>query len=144
MINLIYVVIDTNVFVSALITKNKDSATVKVLEAVLCGDVVPLYNKEILNEYEEVLSRSKFKFSTRVINVMLLAIEKYGIEVFPQSTGEILVDMDDLVFFEVVMEKRSDDAYLVTGNQKHFPIRDFIVTPADMMKIINKHKKDSL
>ena len=42
MINLIYVVIDTNVFVSALITKNKDSATVKVLEAVLCGDVVPL------------------------------------------------------------------------------------------------------
>lgn len=144
MINLIYVVIDTNVFVSALITKNKDSATVKVLEAVLCGDVVPLYNKEILNEYEEVLSRSKFKFSTRVINVMLLAIEKYGIEVFPQSTGEILVDMDDLVFFEVVMEKRSDDAYLVTGNQKHFPIRDFIVTPAEMMKIINKHKKDSL
>ena len=144
MINLIYVVIDTNVFVSALITKNKDSATVKVLEAVLCGDVVPLYNKEILNEYEEVLSRSKFKFSTRVINVMLLAIEKYGIEVFPQSTGEILVDMDDLVFFEVVMEKRSDDAYLVTGNQKHFPIRDFIVTPADMMKIINEHKKDSL
>ena len=144
MINLIYVVIDTNVFVSALITKNKDSATVKVLEAVLCGEVVPLYNKEILNEYEEVLSRSKFKFSTRVINVMLLAIEKYGIEVFPQSTGEILVDMDDLVFFEVVMEKRSDDAYLVTGNQKHFPIRDFIVTPADMMKIINKHKKDSL
>lgn len=144
MINLIYVVIDTNVFVSALITKNKDSATVKVLEAVLCGDVVPLYNKEILNEYEEVLSRSKFKLSTRVINVMLLAIEKYGIEVFPQSTGEILVDMDDLVFFEVVMEKRSDDAYLVTGNQKHFPIRDFIVTPADMMKIINKHKKDSL
>ena len=144
MINLIYVVIDTNVFVSALITKNKDSATVKVLEAVLCGDVVPLYNKEILNEYEEVLSRSKFKFSTRVINVMLLAIEKYGIEVFPQSTGEILVDMDDLVFFEVVMEKRSDDAYLVTGNQKHSPIRDFIVTPADMMKIINKHKKDSL
>lgn len=144
MINLIYVVIDTNVFVSALITKNKDSATVKVLEAVLCGAVVPLYNKEILNEYEEVLSRSKFKLSTRVINVMLLAIEKYGIEVFPQFTGEILVDMDDLVFFEVVMEKRSDDAYLVTGNQKHFPIRDFIVTPAEMMKIINKHKKDSL
>ena len=105
---------------------------------------MPLYNKEILNEYEEVLSRSKFKLSTRVINVMLLAIEKYGIEGFPQSTGEILVDMDDLVFFEVVMEKRSDDAYLVTGNQKHFPIRDFIVTPAEMMEIINKHKKDSL
>ena len=30
--------------------------------------------------------------------------------------------MDDLVFYEVVMEKRkADDAYLITGNLKHFP-----------------------
>ena len=46
--------------------------------------------------------------------------------------------MDDLVFYEVAMEKRDDDAYLVTGNQKHYPIRDFIVTPAEMMEIIEK------
>lgn len=61
-------------------------------------------------------------------------------EVFPQPTGEILVDMEDLVFFEVAMEKREDDAYLVTGNQKHYPIRDFIVTPAEMMEIIDFSK----
>ncbi len=35
------------------------------------------------------------------------------------------------------MEKRDDDAYLVTGNQKHYPIKDFIVTPAKMMEIIS-------
>ena len=64
------------------------------------------------------------------------AVKQYGLEVFPQPTGEILVDMDDLIFYEVVMEKREDDAYLVTGNQKHYPIRDFIVTPAEMMEII--------
>ena len=51
-----------------------------------------------------------------------------------------LVDMDDLIFYEVAMEKRDDDAYLVTGNQKHYPIRDFIVTPAEMMEIICMHK----
>lgn len=33
------------------------------------------------------------------------------------------------------MEKRDDDAYLVTGNQKHYLIRDFIVTPAKMREI---------
>ena len=64
------------------------------------------------------------------------AVKQYGVEVFPQPTGEILVDMDDLIFYEVAMEKREDDAYLVTGNQKHYPIRDFIVTPAEMMEII--------
>ena len=41
-------------------------------------------------------------------------------------------------FYEVAMEKREDDAYLVTGNQKHYPIREFIVTPAEMLEIIEK------
>jgi len=44
---------------------------------------------------------------------------------------------DDLVFYEVAMEKRDDNAYLVTGNRKHYPVRDFIVTPAEMMEILN-------
>ncbi len=48
----------------------------------------------------------------------------------------MLPDEDDLVFYEVVMEKRDDDAYLITGNIKHFPKRSYIVTPAEMMDII--------
>ena len=27
---------------------------------------------------------------------------------------------------------------LVTGNQKHYPIRDYIVTPSEMLSILNK------
>ena len=37
------------------------------------------------------------------------------------------------------MEKRDDDAYLVTGNQKHYPIRDFIVTPNEMIKLLEEN-----
>lgn len=59
--HLIYAVIDTNVFISALITKNSEAATVKVIEAVLRGDIIPLYHEDILAEYEEVLHRNKFK-----------------------------------------------------------------------------------
>ena len=44
--------------------------------------------------------------------------------------------MDDLIFYEVAMEKRDDDSYLVTGNQKNYPIKEFIVTPAEMIEII--------
>ena len=131
-----YAVIDTNVFISALLTRRIDSATVKVLEAVLIGKITPLYNNDIIAEYNEVLHRSKFSFSEDKIQLILRAVKQFGVEVFPQPTGEILIDMEDLVFYEVVMEKREDDAYLVTGNQKHYPIRDFIVTPAEMMEII--------
>lgn len=37
-----YAVIDTNVFISVLLSKNSDAATVKVLRAVLGGTIVPL------------------------------------------------------------------------------------------------------
>lgn len=133
---MIYAVIDTNVFVSALLTKNSDSATVKIYEAVSDGLITPLYHQDILHEYTEVLNRPKFKFSRERIKAIIDLIIKYGVEVFPKQTGEILTDMDDLIFYEVVMEKRDDDSYLVTGNQKHYPARDFIVTPAEMMDIL--------
>ena len=42
---MIYAVIDTNVIVSALITKNSEAATIHVIKAVLNGQVVPVYNK---------------------------------------------------------------------------------------------------
>lgn len=131
-----YAVIDTNVLISALLSKNSDAATVKVLRAILDGRIVPLYHNEILNEYDAVLHREKFHFKEESIQTVLAAVKGFGVEVFPQPTGEILIDMDDLVFYEVAMEKRNENAYLVTGNQRHYPIRDFIVTPAEMMGII--------
>ena len=133
-----YAVVDTNVIVSALIAKNPDSPPRQVFRAMLSGDIIPLYHEDILNEYEEVLSRKKFHLNQETIQTVLAAVRQFGIEVIPKSTGEILIDMDDRVFYEVVMEKREDDAYLVTGNQKHYPIRDFIVTPAEMLEILKK------
>ena len=131
-----YAVIDTNVLLSALLSKNEDSATVKVLDAVFEGKIIPLYHQDILAEYDEVLHREKFHLHEETIQIVFGAVKQYGVEVFPQPTGAVLIDMDDLVFYEVAMEKRDDDAYLVTGNQKHYPFRNFIITPAEMMAII--------
>lgn len=133
-------VIDTNVLVSALLSKKDDAATVQVLRAMLRGRFTPLYHQDILAEYDEVLHRSKFHLTENVIQTVLSAIKQYGIEVFPQPTGEILIDMDDLIFYEVAMEKRDDNAYLVTGNQKHYPIKDFIITPSEMIAALNSEK----
>lgn len=132
-----YAVIDTNVLLSALLSKNEESATVRVLDAVFEGKIIPLYHQDILIEYDDVLHREKFHLQEEVIQTVLDAIKQYGIPVFPQPTGAVLIDMDDLIFYEVAMEKKNDDAYLVTGNQKHYPFKDFIVTPTEMMKIID-------
>ena len=133
-----YAVVDTNVIVSALIAKNPDSPPRQVFRAMLSGDIIPLYHSDILSEYEEVLSRKKFHLNSETTLTGLKAVRPVGVEVIPKPSGEILIDMDDLVFYEVAMEKREDDAYLVTGNQKHYPVRDFIVTPAEMLEILKK------
>ena len=48
-------------------------------------------------------------------------------------------DAKDVPFYQVVMEKRDSDAYLVTGNIKHFPKAEYIVTPREMLEILDKH-----
>ena len=140
----LYAVIDTNVVISALITKNQESATVKVMKAVLDGTITPLFHKDIIAEYDEVLRRAKFNLKENTIQLILDAIKQYGVEVFPQPSGEILVDMDDLVFYEIALEKQDSEAYLVTGNLKHYPVRDYIVTPAEMIEIINGKYKTKI
>ncbi len=134
-----YAVVDTNVLVSALLSGNETAATVQIVANLIAGKIIPVYSTEIMQEYREVLSRPKFKFSAEMISYLLSAIDKYGILVEPASMDIVLPDMKDLPFYEVVMEKRSDNAYLVTGNLKHFPKEPFIVTARQMLDILNRN-----
>lgn len=133
-----YAVIDTNVLISALLSSRDDAATVLVISRMMDGDVIPIYSNAIISEYREVLHRKKFNFPANHIDYLLSAIEKFGVLVEPAPTGEILPDMKDLPFYEVVMEKRENDAYLVTGNIKHFPAKPFIVTAREFLNILNE------
>lgn len=132
-----YAVIDTNVLVSALLSSHDDAATVLVVRKLFSGEVIPLFSDDILKEYNEVLRRKKFRFSEEMVCMLIQTIEKYGERVVPTPTGAILPDMKDLPFYEVVMEKREDNSYLVTGNIKHFPICPFVVTAKEFLDILN-------
>ena len=132
-----YVVIDTNVLVSALISNHADAATVQLVGRLINGEIVLVYSDEIMREYREVLGRKKFRFEQEMVNYILMAVEKYGVIVEPSATGVVLPDMKDLPFYEVVMEKREEDAYLVTGNLRHFPVKPFIVTAREMLDILD-------
>ena len=132
-----YAVIDTNALVSALLSSKDDTATVQLLGKVITGEIIPIYSNVITKEYREVLSRKKFGFSGELIEYLMSAIEKYGILVEPSPSGITLPDMKDVPFYEVVLEKRDDNAYLVTGNIKHFPKEPFVVTPRELLDILN-------
>ena len=129
--------IDTNVLVSALLSAHEDAATVQVIERMLSGEITPVYSSSILSEYREVLHRDKFGFSPQTVAYLLSAIEKFGVLVEPSSWDAALPDPKDLPFYAVVMEKREDGAYLVTGNLKHFPVRPYIVTARQLLDLLD-------
>lgn len=132
-----FAVIDTNVIVSAMLKNN--SMPAQILKEVLVGNINMLVNEEILNEYLEVLSRKKFGFPIDSVINLILEIKKQAIYVDRTPVEEYMPDPDDAVFYEIVMEARKDvDAYLVTGNLKHFPAKPFVVTPAEMIDIISR------
>ena len=74
-----FAVIDTNVIVSALISKNLDSNPGKVFRAIVQERIIPLFNDEILAEYRCVLSRPKFHLAPALIETVLKAIIVDGI-----------------------------------------------------------------
>lgn len=137
---MIYAVIDTNVLVSSLLTHNEQSATIQVMEAMFSNKIVPLYNEEIISEYEEVLHREKFSFLESEISNYLETMKQVGIHSQRIASSEHFPDPKDVVFYEVTLSR--DDAYLVTGNTKHFPKTPIVVTPAEMMKILQSSSQN--
>lgn len=134
-----YAVIDTNVIVSSML--KRDSIPGAIIDLVLTKEIIPLLNKEILDEYSDVLTRNKFGFEKKDVQILLNEIKNDSIFLEPEETLEDFVDEDDIVFFEIVMSaKHSMDAYLITGNIKHYPIRNYVVTPKQMLDIIQNKK----
>ena len=131
-----YAVIDSNVLVSALLARHFDSAPVVILEKVFSGIVIPVYCKEILEEYLSVLQRKKFGFDPRTVTVFLHAFQHCGVFWEMGQTDISLPDMKDLPFYAVTLTHGENKTYLVTGNLKHFPVRPFIVSPASFLEII--------
>ena len=70
-----YAVIDTNVILSALLSKKSDTATVKVIKVVMDGRIIPLLHDDILAEYEDVLYRDKFHLNLATIIVWKVSFD---------------------------------------------------------------------
>ena len=133
---MIYAVIDTNVLVSALITHNSLSATAKVVRLLLNGEFTPLYESSIIEEYQEVLHRAKFKLVPGVADALISFIKEHGIETSRTAFLDSMPDEDDRVFYEVSLSV--EDSFMVTGNLKHYPQTPKVVSPADFLDVMIK------
>ena len=124
-----YAVIDTNILVSALWTENPESPPVKIIDCVFDGRIVPVVHRKILREYDRVLHYDKFSFPDRDIKNIVNAFKRNGVRKRAAKSLEEFSDESDRVFYAVTLAARKKhDARLVTGNTKHFPKKEFVVT----------------
>ena len=133
----IHAVIDTNVLVSSMLTKNKEAATARLVDALIDNRFRPVYNNDIIDEYNDVLSRKEFHFDADVVEALINIVKNSGLYVERTPTDETVIDPKDIAFYEVALSK--DGAYLVTGNLKHFPTKPIVVTPAEMIQILEEN-----
>ena len=127
--NLYNLIVDTNVIVSAILSKDKTSPTVKVLELLFNDKVNLYYSQEVLKEYIDVLSREKFDFEKELVVYIIHAIVAKGNLIDPNKIEVDLLDIKDKPFYELVMDEGITDGKLITGNLKHFPSQINIMTP---------------
>lgn len=99
------------------------------------GKIVPLYNDDILAEYSEVMHRVKLGFSEENITRMIETVTLFGEMAGRVFSDDEVKDPKDVVFYEVALSKKN--AYLVTGNIRHFPRKPIVVTPAELVEILN-------
>ena len=101
---------------------------------MLNGRIKPVYNDEIIDEYTEVLHRPKFKLNDDDIQLLIDYITKYGIHSDRVPYNGDMPDEKDRPFYEVSLSM--EDSFLVTGNLKHFPVTPKVVTPAQIISLL--------
>lgn len=111
------VVLDTNVVVSAHL--KSDGFERLVLRLALASRLRLYLSRDILTEYEEVLSREKFGINPLRVAGSMRLIRRAGTLVEPKHRLSASSDPEDNKFLECAETAGAD--YLVTGNKRHFP-----------------------
>jgi putative PIN family toxin of toxin-antitoxin system len=111
------VVLDTNVFVSALLQPAGPPAQVFLF--ALSGLVQLCMSGPVYAEYEEVIRRPRLGRSQEEIEAALQTIREKSTWIKPTAMIRACSDPDDDIFLECAAAARAH--YLISGNLRHFP-----------------------
>jgi len=129
------VVVDTNIFISALL----GSKTCKHLyEGLEKGHFQLVLSSELLMELEEVVKRAKFELDEREVKSFIGLIKRRSIEVIPSERITLCRDPKDNLVLESAIVIKID--FIVTGDKDLLILSPFrkipIITPAKFSNLL--------
>lgn len=118
------IVIDTNILVSAILSKSYPYSIVHDL--IFQEKVISFTSDNVLSEFYSVIEYPKFKkhpgFILNAKNVVD-GLFRFSILVQPTVFVDVLKDKSDNKFLDVALSCRAD--FLITGNSKDFTFKSF-------------------
>lgn len=126
------IVLDTNIILSAVLSDSGYPA--KIFDLFLEKEVTLYYCKAMIDEYKDVLSRERFGISRDRVGRIINIIRKLGVNIEPEASCFPMEDESDRIFYDTAQEVY---AWLLTGNIKHYPDKDFILVPSAFCKKFN-------
>lgn len=128
---MIKVVLDTNILVSGLLSTKGNPA--KIVNAFMAKQFQLFYNVKIIEEYQEVLLRNKLGLRVEDVTELLDAVSIFGFIINPDKSDIHLPDESDRIFYDVA---KASNAFLITGNIKHYPMESFIINPTQFVALL--------
>lgn len=129
-----YVILDTNILVSALWRNLRAGKPARLLQQCMAGYYQVVYTRDIFEEYREVLARPKFSFMADDIAGILDFFRFRALPadpLFESLSRPQCPDPYDQMFYDAAC---CWDAVLVTGNIKDFPADQRVMTIDEFME----------
>lgn len=140
---MIRAVLDTNILVSAL--RSKNGASYEILSRLVKKEFELIIGNTVLAEYDEVLKRECPAFGIPVAIVDRFLDTLCASSTFYQTSSywkPALPDPDDEAFAQLALEAKV--GYLVTCNQRHFPSGRLpalrVVSPKEFLQALKSLK----
>lgn len=130
------IVLDTNVLISAIIRNGKPR---KLFQLGIDGKYQILTSKEILNEFEGVIHRPKFKMTKDEVIVIVSTLVDSSEKIPLKSNFKVIEsDPDDDIIINTAYDGKAD--YIVSGDPDLKSLKNFkgikIVSVDEMLKIL--------
>lgn len=135
------VIIDTNLWISFLITKDLKTLDNKVKT----GKIKIIFGLELIEEFLSVAGRPKFKkyFLKEDIEQIIDLFDIYGEIVHVKSKIELCRDPKDDFLLSLATDSKAD--YLITGDKDLLALKTIgktkIVTMTDYLKKLSRHAR---
>ena len=132
--------LDTNILVSAFISKGNEYRILRLAKL----EKIKLYiSLEILEEFKEVISRSKFGFSQKQINKSIKQLLSISEILITSSKLEIVKeDPDDNKILECALDGKSD--FIISGDRHLLDLKEYknikILTSRELLEKYNRAK----